>query len=579
MAEQTLDRGTDARDRGQSALLWVFVVALAVRTFASFRVSVIHNDGPTFLEIANQIAAGDWSAALTHPYHPFYPFLIALARNLTGDWESAAITCSVVGGAIAVLALYLFLRDAFDARVAWVAGLIFAVTPYAVRFSSDVESEGVYLAFFLLAVVSLYRSLTDKGRGYALAAGVLAGFAYLVRPEGMGVVIVGAGLAGAQVIRQRRSLRAWVGWMLASCGGFALVAGPYLVMIQSIGGPLRLSGKKSFLRLAGLTEREPMGFLDFASGLVAYLVEHRLAAALGVLALLGLTGLLMYWRRRPNQIAGLGRRFDRAHGRWIVASVVVALLAWGAGPVAGEDFARVVISSLRPEVAIILVIGLMVDRRRLADDRGIFIAALVGAYLLVLLGLVSNYGYLSRRHVVPITPLVLGYAALGLLALADRLPEVLARVTRGRLRLSKSAALAISVSLLVVIALPKTFDDHRRDDRAQRQAAEWLRENHGAAGRLAASKSRVAYYAEREWSPLYDGVRLRSLDALRKDEVRYIVVDDKILRSHDGIPDASGLSLREIHRVEESGRLAFVYALTEVRAGSASAGPAGRDVR
>ena len=92
------------------------------------------------------------------------------------------------------------------------------------------------------------------------------------------------------------------------------------------------------------------------------------------------------------------------------------------------------------------------------------------------------------------------------------------------------------------------------EGRGDAQAAEWLRANRDGEGTLAADKRRIAYYAERDWTPLFVGGVLRKAPSLRGDQVRFVVVDDETLGSPDGISQEAGLPLREIHRVEGNGR-------------------------
>ncbi|MGY8804544.1 MAG: glycosyltransferase family 39 protein, partial [bacterium] len=88
-----------------------------------------------------------------------YSALIALVSFVTGNVEVSALAISILGGTVAVVATYIFLRDAFDERVAAFGSLLFAISPYAVRFTADVQSEGLYLAFFVSGVTTRHCSL------------------------------------------------------------------------------------------------------------------------------------------------------------------------------------------------------------------------------------------------------------------------------------------------------------------------------------------------------------------------------------------------------------------------------------
>ena len=110
---------------------------------------------------------------------------------------------SILAGGGSVLALYAFLHASFDRRTATVGALLLCILPYSVRFSSDVQSDGLYLALILLATAALWRALSDGSARWALLAGVGSGLAYLARPEGRGVAVAGALIGGARFRRRR----------------------------------------------------------------------------------------------------------------------------------------------------------------------------------------------------------------------------------------------------------------------------------------------------------------------------------------------------------------------------------------
>jgi hypothetical protein len=99
-------------------MIAVLALAFGLRVTMAVRTSVIFEDGPFFLDTAKLFARGDWAGAFAHPYHPLYSGLTAALERVVNDWEIAALSISVIGGTAAVLALFVFLRDSFDARSA-----------------------------------------------------------------------------------------------------------------------------------------------------------------------------------------------------------------------------------------------------------------------------------------------------------------------------------------------------------------------------------------------------------------------------------------------------------------------------
>ncbi len=537
------------------ALPLIFLLAIVLRAVVAVRTSVIFEDGPYFLDIAQRFAAGDFAGALAHPYHPLYSALTAAVQPLFGDFEKAALAVSVLSGSVAVAAAFVFLRDAFDTRVAAFGALAFAISPYAVRFSADVQSEGLYLACFVGALALLWRGIESGRSGTLFAAGLAAGFAYLTRPEGAGLVVVGSLLLMSV---GGRSMRESLAGIAALAGGALGVAMPYLVLLSAGGESVVLSGKKSLIRTLGLSG-------EAAAPLSTDL--HNLPLFGGVfLALIGLFAIALLWRSGVRRAAA--GRIPRVVLGFVLAGLVVWQLVW---PGELKEFASVVLSSLRPEVAVLVGLGLWVAGEKGWRRRDLFIAAVLVAYGIVLVGLLFNYGYLSRRHVLPLLPLLLGYAGMGV----GRLAELVPRVGRERV----FAALAIAVLL---IAAPKTLHDHREDVLAQRLAAEWLREQDLAPGRVASNKRRAGYYAERKWFPLLAATALQPLERLAQEKVRYIVADDRVLGFRDDMPPQPGFEARELHRVTVGGRTAMVYELVrsaQIGEAGIAAGPPERETR
>ena len=544
--------------------------AAGIRTAVAYRTSAIFEDGPHFLEIAHQLEAGAFDQALAHPYHPLYPAMIALVHSVVPDWEVAALFVSILGGTISVAALYLFLRDAFDREAAIFGACLLAVSPYAVRFTSDIESEGPYLALLISGVACLWRALRQQRAGVAFVAGSLSGLAYLTRPEGLGLALVGAVLIGVQWCQGRwcfgRAVKA-TGALLA---GVALASAPYLWVLHELRGGWVLSGKKSPLRILGLTGesanllQSDLGNLPLLAGVFLALISLATAVA-------------WRWRGRSEFRASRSRRLG-------TGLVLIGLAIWWTfWPGELKEFFGVAISTLRPEVAVLVAIGLIPLLTREASEhspeeeraRNQFLLIFLLAYGVVLLGLLFNHGYLSRRHALPLVPFALGHAGLGASRLvrwgSERWPASSLAAVAGR----PAAVLgALLLTGLVAIALPKTLRDHREDVRAQRAAAEWLRDQSMPPGRVASNKRRIGhYYAARDWVPLMAESGIRSLDLLAREQVRYIVVDDKVLGSWDAMKSGKGIQLRELYRVERGNRRAMVYELAPIAPPSIGSGP------
>lgn len=504
--------------------VWVpvglFGLALAVRAGAAHQTLAIFNDGPTFLRMAGLFYRGEWSAALSADYHPLYPFLVSLVARLTGGLESAGVMVSVVAGALGVLAVHAFLCRAFDARIAWIGGVLFALHPYAVTFSADVQSEGLYFTLFLATVAGLWRALMERSSAWAALSGVLAGVAYWTRPEGLGLAAAGIAFAALLLFQGRWSIPFFARWATALALGAVVVAAPYVIHLHDLTGEWMLSQKKS---IGDLT---------------------RPAAAYGA------PGVGVPDRQRwvpppmrrpvPRQAGILPARID-----FEPRSVA-----------AGAELVLVSASALTPVIVVLLGIGVFTLRGR-PGVRGNFLLLILCLYGVVLFGLTLNVGYLDRRHVLgPLLPL-LGYAAIAV--------PVVGRGLLRAVRLSVGgqpfrSPVWVGLALVAALTLPKTLALHREERLATRRAAEWLAGRSDLSGPVAAAKHRTAYYAREAFIDLSRGGSGSDVDRLRQAGARFLVIDDAQIASHPGVA-ASRPGLLELYRAEASGRTAFVYDL------------------
>lgn len=511
--------------RGAAAAL-LGLLAAGVRTVVWLRTAAMFDDGPIFLGLAGAIADGDWAAALRHPYHPLYPAAVAAVSALGLDPEPAAAAVSIAAGGAAVAAFTLWLGEAFDRRTAWAGGGLLALHPFAVWFSADVQSDGLYMALFLWSAFFLFRAPRTRRLRDAAAAGAFSGLAYLARPEGLGLALLGAGAAGLWGLAAvRRGKGPSLG--LVAGGGAALLlaagvpAALYVVGLRVETGVWQLTQKKSVASLAGLEDTP------------SPVVESPLAPP-----------------------AALPRAGDRPPPRRPGERIAAA--AW--------DLYRSTVPVLRFELLPFLAVGLYAARGR-PGWRGLFVGGIALGYGVVLTALVWSAGYVSRRHALPPLLPLLGYAAFGLVRSAELVARRLVRWRPALARREPWLAGLLVAGFLVLAWGPRDWIPRRLDRLAERRAAEWVRASDQSAARslpagpVAAGRLRVAYYAGRPFVPLPSGPPDGMLHHLRARGVGLVIVDESKLDDHRGLREARDAELVLVHRVRAGGHVASVYAV------------------
>ena len=505
------------------------LLAAVARALHWSRTAAMMNDGPEFIGMAQRFAAGDWRGALSDNYHPLYSLLVAALHPLFGDWERAAAAVSVVAGALAVAALFALLRDTFDRRTAAIGAFLLAVHPIAIEFS-DVQSDALYLGLFVASAAFLARAQPRASARAAFAAGAVAGLAYLARPEGLGTVVVGVGLAAYEVARRHWKVSVGARFAGALVLGAVLVMSPYVAFLSARSGTLVLTGKKPVAAVLGI------------SALRAWIT----------------TGSVEYRKPKPLDPL-LAARPDLTPPPPGVTPFRDAPTPKGGARYtsAAATLASVVPKALRPEILVLLLLGLFAARGPLSA-RGRLFASYTALYLFVLFGLGASAGYVSRRHVLPPATLLFGYAALGVGVLAD----ALGRLPAGPKRLTPAARLGVVIALLGATGLGKSLSPQREDSVPERRAAEWVRASGGLAPdeAVGAIKQRVGYYAGARFVDLRRAPHEALLvPFLERERARYVIVDagerPKLEAMLAGTPDA----LRLVHEEHAGRHAAYVY--------------------
>jgi len=365
-----------------------------------------------------------------------------------------------------------------------VVSLLPTYTAYGFDGLSDYPSVVFVSGGLYLAMVAVAR----RRPWWMIAAGLLAGAAYLIRPEGLLLVAVPAeACAARQAIAARGERAERIRWT-AAAGLLLLVAAvfvvPYMVLM---GSPLP---KKA--------TPPPSQEGPAASG--------------------------------PH-----GQAAPAAHGRPAGSQRVfcAGVADWGGAWEVLDHFATL----LRVYFAPLFVIGAVVWFRRRIRGPTDAVFVLVVVLLLVGVGLVALhnavYGYTSRRHWVPLTVPLAGFLGLGSLVVGGWICSAL---RRGRRVLAGNPfrwAVAI-VALGLLINVPSMLKPLHESRRGLRRAAEWLRARVGEGEGVAVWDPRLPFYADlTNPVPLDERVWPRTLyNWIRAGQVQWMVAS-----VHPGRPD------------------------------------------
>ena len=292
--------------RWRGDVVALFALALGVRAMVAARTHVPGRDGATYLWMAEQVAGGDLQAAFATVFHPLYPLLVGgLLALLPGLGVVLAGQVVASGcGALAVLPLFALTEHRFGRTAALVCGLCYALGLWVSRYPAECMSEGP----FYLAVASWAHALLGA-RGRPAVAGAAAALAFAARPEGLVLLVCGAGWGW----HAREGLRRFLVWAVA---GTALVPLGYALA----GAGISLTPKVGFNLAVGV---------GASSAPFTYYLEHFARTvgsafeAIGYLVVpLAVVGGVRVWTTAPGMGRGRG-----THGRVLVLALVTPLLA------------------------------------------------------------------------------------------------------------------------------------------------------------------------------------------------------------------------------------------------------------
>jgi 4-amino-4-deoxy-L-arabinose transferase-like glycosyltransferase len=420
-------------------------LAALVRGYLLWQYYCISSDGVVYLRTAREFFTGNFKVALTSVYPPGYPLLVAAIYPVVGDWELAGQLQSLIFGVGLLFPLYWTLRPLFSERVAVLACYLAAISPFLALYSAHVRSESSYLFFSVTALCLFIHGRLRRAKTCYFLGGVIAGIAYLIRPEAIGYLVIVPLVEAIRWLLDRDEKFLWILQTSgALCAGFALFALPYIVYLSIDTGRFGAVSRKAGVTLAinlkgaGLLDEEDIGQGGDVESLVFtdYIVKHP----------------LLYLKKAAGDLL----------------------------PAAGVFFA-----ALHYSFVPFLILGLALSANQRMWHKP--------ELLLIMVILVYVFGfaliYVKRRYSLQAVPVALAWVSLAIVYLWKRIGELLSM---------KYARTAIAGLALIVLGstLPKTLKAVSREKSYVRETGRYLETLNGA-GNLAVAvlDDRITFYA------------------------------------------------------------------------------------
>ncbi len=234
-----------AKRRSSLDVLAIFIAALAlrliylwqIRGMPFFRVPV--GDERSYWEWAGRIAGGDWIGTETFYQAPLYPYFLAVIRAVFGDSILTVYISQALLGSGACVLMYLAAKRLFSRRVGVAAGLMLALYPPAVFFDGVLQKASV--ALFLTSALVFVVVLTIEHPRWWLWLAMGAGLGLLALTRENALALVPVALAWFAWRVRGPGWKSRLGCGAALVGGFLLILLPVGIRNYSVGGSFLLT--------------------------------------------------------------------------------------------------------------------------------------------------------------------------------------------------------------------------------------------------------------------------------------------------------------------------------------------------
>ncbi len=229
-------------------LIFILFIGLIIRVFLFRNEVFIVTDavyyshlGKNLIESGKYVYGENFNLGIFLP--PGYPVLIGLTNLFFNDLFFSSKLVSLIASLITVFLFYIIGKELYSREAGLFAAFAYGIHPLILRLSVFGNSEASFLCLLFL---SIYIFIVLVKRGDFLfypLFGILVGMSYLVRPEGLVLMILPllhlAGLFGERPrINKRYVMKICL--MLSVC---ILIISPYVLFLKNSTGKFALTGK------------------------------------------------------------------------------------------------------------------------------------------------------------------------------------------------------------------------------------------------------------------------------------------------------------------------------------------------
>ena len=477
---------TKKQDLTHLAIL--LVIALGIGVYLITTTVVITKDGVWYIQEARKFSSEPQGVIKGLTFG--YTFLIFITHKLFTSfsdssslftWIYSAQSITLLCRLLALIPLYFIGKLLVGGKRSFRAILILIILPYPAEFGSDVLRDWPHILFLTSGLLFLIWAVMQSKCWMFGAAGFVAGLGHIIRPECAQLLIYGALWILIRILLPKPG----IGRPKLLCAlsvlliGFAIPAAPYM----TARGKFLPAKLRNFIGFSNPEESEEIQEPEINSD------------------------------NNVNTTSDTPGRIVRAF----------------------DELAGVISENLMYYFVPPLLIGIYFRFRKrssAAEIERCLVPAFAALNVVMLIALYYSWGYISRRHGLPLVVLTIFYVPIGLEVSADWFAN---RFSKSRPASVQDCRLWFFILLITgtVICLPKLLGRPGSDKPGYRTAAAWLKENTTPDDLIAVPDRRITFYAERK-AFIYE--------TAPPSQAEYVV---SILKKEDKKPDFAGAAKEE----------------------------------
>ena len=424
----------------------LFLITLFIGLFLIATTVVISKDSTIFIEYAQKIEASPKQTMIQEYQHPGYPVLILAASKIMSTFYKAnelfLFIYSAQGAALlfrilTIIVLYFLGKKFVGPRLSLWGVLILVVLPKPAEYGSDALSDWPNIFFIAMGMLLLFYGAKHGKWWLFTLAGLAAGMAYLIRPEGAQIIIYGASWLILQLFWKKRTLKksqAAIG-LASMIFIFLIIVTPYM----KLKGAILPKKSLDIFSSIQIPQGEDNSQIEHINNYNAELIPSDIADAF--LKIFENIGDTLMWFFFVPYLIGL---------------------------------------------------YLFFKKKKFLEPEQFFIIFLIIINVPLMIWLHCSHGYMSGRHTLTLVVFTIFFIPTGLQALATLLNI---KFSRGYQHTHRWFAILITIG--IAICIPKLFTPLHDDKLVYREAAQWLEENTDSSAIVGVPDYRISFYAER----------------------------------------------------------------------------------